>query len=156
MRLYALAHVEFIEKKDDFKEYIERKSASRKKLSASLKIIADEKRKKLINYVNSLDINIYDFKSEQSLIEAAVNHYNCLWLDRGRDDKYATISDDRKFLHRIAVNMLRHDSEQYEPVIYELFGQVGKNEAYHVLRDAVLSKIAKKYPYLEEECNNQR
>lgn len=113
--------------------------------------MAEQKREKLFEYIRSIDIVIPKL-DKKVLYKKAINHYNYLWLSRGRDDKYASIDSDEKFLGRITVNMLRHEFSCYEEELYEIAGSVGVAEGYYLLRDKVQTEIAKVYPYLKDYC----
>ena len=43
----------------------------------------------------------------------------------------------------------------YERNLDKIFGKIGKNELYRVIKINTLNEIALKYPYLEEEVKNQ-
>jgi hypothetical protein len=65
------------------------------------------KKNELLEYINKLKI-VVPKMSYSKLYAEAVEHYNFLWSLRGHDYKFATISADKSFLNRIALNMLRH------------------------------------------------
>ena len=51
-------------------------------------------------------------------------------------------------LKRITINYLRHNMTNYHHKLTKLFGQVGKNIAYQILKDKVNNVILEKYDYL--------
>ncbi len=91
----------------------------------------------------------------RTLRSAAVQHYNDLWMFRGRDDKWATVDDDPVFLRRIEVNYLRHVCTNYEDRLVELYGTIGAADARPLLKRRILSAIAATYPDLADECHRQ-
>jgi hypothetical protein len=53
------------------------------------------------------------------------------------------------------VNYIRHNLTNYEDLLEELEGKVGKINAYIKLKNKILKKIAEVYPDLKDECYNQ-
>ena len=149
-KLYLLKRVKQQEKNKRFQEWLKNSKSKRAKLSESLKKKNEEKRKELIDYINSIPIKIKKMPLDK-LREKAVEHYNMLWLYRGRDDKFATINDDEKFLNRICVNMLRHEFSDYEYELDRMFGQVGKDEGYALLKQRINDRIYELYPELKNQ-----
>jgi len=148
MQLYLANRVKRQEKNKRFKEWIKKSEAKREKLSKKLKEVNEKKRQKLIDYINSLEIEIPKMPLKK-LREKAVEHYNWLWrVERNQWDKLATINDDEKFLNRICVNYLRHEHKHYESEIAKMFGKVGKDEGYYLLKKKINEKIFKIYPEL--------
>jgi len=148
MQLYLASRVKRQEKNKRFKEWLEKSRIKREKLSKKLKEVNERKRQELIDYINSLEIKIPTMPLKK-LREKAVEHYNWLWqVERGQWDKFATINDDEKFLNRICVNYLRHEHEYYESEIARMFGKVGKDEGYSLLKKRINEEIFKIYPKL--------
>ena len=146
-KLYLISRVRQQEKNKRFQKWIEGSKSKREKLSKSLKEVNANKRRELMMYINSLEIKI-EKMSLKKLTKLAIEHYNDLWHSRGRFDKHATLLDDREFLNRICVNMLRHSHEHYEYEIGRMFGQVGKTDGYIILREKIENEIFKVYPKL--------
>jgi hypothetical protein len=155
VKLFLLSRVERKEKGKKWMEWSEKTKDGRAKLSDSLKKNADEKRVRLLEYVTKIKIKIPIWE-ESILYQKACAHYNDLWESRGNLEKEASINSSKDFLKRIAVNMLRHEYSQYEDEINEMFGKIGKQEAYIELKNLVLDKIAESYTFLSNECNNQK
>lgn len=53
------------------------------------------------------------------------------------------------------VNFVRHELTDYDYELYEMSGRTGIGEVHRLYHDAVLSEIAKAYPFLEGECKRQ-
>ena len=151
-KLFLIARVKRQEKNKRFIEWIDKSKSKRQKLSKTLKEVNANKRRELIMYINSLNITIPKM-SYSKLTKLAIEHYNDLWHSRGRYEKVATALDDRAFLNRICINMLRHEQEIYEEELYNLFGKIGKEEGYLILKEKVNSEICKIYPLLFEEIS---
>ena len=147
-KLYLVNRVKQQEKNKRFQEWIEKSKNKREKLSKSLKEVNADKRRELIMYINSLEIEI-EKMSLKELTKLAVEYYNDLWHSRGRFNKHATTLDDRGFLNRICINMLRHLHEHYEYEINRMFGQVGKTDGYTILRERIENEIFAVYPQLK-------
>jgi hypothetical protein len=150
MQLYSASRVKRQEKNKRFKEWLGKSKTKRKKLSKKLKEVNERKRQELIDYINTLEIKIPKMPLKK-LREEAVEHYNWLWqVERGRYDKFATVNDDEKFLNRICVNYLRHEHRHYESEIAKMFGKVGKDEGYLLLKKKINEEIFKVYPELKD------
>jgi len=146
-KLYLSSKVKQQEKNKRFLTWIEASKGKREKLSNSLKETNSKKRKALVMYITSLDVKIKKYSIDK-LTKRAVRHYNDLWFSRGDYDKHATVHDDREFLNRICLNMLRHEQEHYEYEICQMFGKVGKDDGYAALREKIETEILKVYPFL--------
>lgn len=155
MKLFSLGRVEEIEKGEEWLEWNNKTKNKRRIIGAKTKERADKKRGEILSYIKNLPIEITYFKKEE-LYRLACEHYNDLWASRGNFDKHADSSFSKSFLDRIAVNMLRHEFSQYEDELEEIFGKIGKDLAYIELKNLVLNKIKEKYPFLTEECDQQR
>lgn len=153
VKLYLISRVKRCEKKKSFIDYIEKNKSKRAILSEKMKTRAEEERQKLFSYISGLDIKIPKME-KGTLIKNAVSHYNELWAERGKD-KYACVNSDADFLNRISVNYLRHDCSRYEEELGEIFGKIGVDDGYILLKNKVLEKIKEIYPFLSEACNNQ-
>lgn len=159
MRLFLEKRVEEVEKSQEFQDWLSKSKSTREKQSQIQLKIAENKRQELRDYITNLDIEIELIPSDK-LFQKAQRHYNNLWSDRGDDDKFcheSTVSDsNKKFLHRITVNMLRHEFTNYENELCDIFGKIGVAEGYLMLKTKVLNKIAEVYPFLKNECERQK
>lgn len=159
MRFYLKSRVEEAEKNPAFVE-MQQKSQQRSKIA---KQVAERKKEELLEWVHSLNIEVADFPNEDKLFRAAVKHYNQhkeqflffnpYYFDFVPIKKWQDCEKD--FLYRITVNFLRHECSCYEERLEEIYGKVGVNLAYFEIKSKVLESIAKKYPFLEEECKRQ-
>lgn len=153
MRLYLLERIEETEKQEDFQNWLNKSKPGREKISRKSLETAEKRRKELFDYINSLEIEIEKLE-DKSLYKLATRHYENLWGSRGKD-KFVENGADKNFLNRISVNMLRHECSNYEEELGEIFGQIGVDEAYILLKNKVLNKIAEVYPFLAAECEKQ-
>jgi hypothetical protein len=154
MRLYSIERVDLAEAEPAFLEYVERKAAQRDRQSKTSKATNEAKRHELFTAISAIELSIPAI-SDSDLWKKAVEHYNALWASRGKFEKGATLDWPPDQLNRIAVNMLRHWCDEYEPVLVQLFGLVGKHEAYHLLKCRCLQEIGVRYPSLHPECQRQ-
>lgn len=150
MKLYLLKKVKLKEKNKGFIDYIEKNKIKRENLKNGRLKAKETKTKKLLDYVNGIVIDIPTMQ-KQNLYNKAIRHYNNLWNNRGQYDKIIyqnaeSLDDD--FLNRITINMLRHECTNYEEELYNIFGRVGINERYNLLKDKVNNKILEVYPFL--------
>ena len=113
------------------------------------------KRQRTLDLVRSVTITIQR-SARDTLTRKAIGHFNS--RVRSRDDTFVPASADagREFLDRITVNYLRHQQTRYDETIETLYRQVGREQAYQLLRSRVLAVIAAEYPYLASECRRQR
>ena len=58
--------------------------------------------------------------------------------------------DDRE-----KVNYLRHECTEYDYTLGNLYGKTGKNIAYPIIKNRILTEIGKCYPYLKNEALRQ-
>lgn len=98
---------------------------------------------------------------EAALFAKAVDHYNDIQEERAwfYDDldwtpaHVGTASEE--FLHRIAVNYLRHAGTNYDNELEKYFSMVGGKEMVARVRAYVYVLIAQEYPLLQPECSRQ-
>lgn len=87
--------------------------------------------------------------------------YDCvrekLWLN---DEDPCLLS--RNNLEAMMVNFIRHENTTYDEAldrmdrIYRKAPSGEKDLTYHMIRNAVLTKIAQKYPKLSAQCDKQK
>lgn len=98
---------------------------------------------------------------EDALFAKAVDHYNDIQEERSwfYDDLDWTPADvgtaSEEFLHRIAVNYLRHAGTNYDNELEKYFSMVGGREMVARMRAYVYVLIAQEYPLLQPECSRQ-
>lgn len=155
MALYDLTRVIACEQQPEVAAALQRVAERRPRRQRTAQDVAQRKRQAVLDWVRSLSIRLPSLSHNQ-LIRQACEHYNELWEERGRSDKYATPSDDPAFLARIAVNYLRHACSPYEDHLNDLFGQIGATEGRPLLKQRVLTAIARQYPDLAAECRRQQ
>lgn len=151
MQLYKASRVEKIEKSDEFKSLQEKAKKRRETSRRTVKVKYDE----TINHVRNIKIIIPEY-SERELLNRACNHYNAyhetqfmMRLDCDYEYQKATLDSNKTFLYRIATNYLRHQCTKYEDELDRLFDKIGKENAYHILKQRINDAIYKKYPYLK-------
>lgn len=150
-QLYLIERVEDVEKSANYIEWYQKTLDTRKKISSHAKKNADLKREELLKYVDSLNIRIKRYSTKESLYSDAIRHYNALWESRDELDKVVVNASEcsEEFLNRIATNMLRHTSKQYEPQLEKFVNKVGRDQAYDLLRSNIDQKIMELYPFLQ-------
>lgn len=153
MKLYCRSEALDVEGSSSFAKWQKKNANRREKLKSSSLKNAEKRRKQLFKYIEQLEISVPEY-SQPQLLEAAIDAYNELWFSRN-SDKFASVTSPKSFLQRITVNFLRHECEQYELEIGKMFGQIGKDQGYRLLKFKVLKAIENKYPYLQGACRNQ-
>lgn len=150
MKLYLKTRVKQIEASETFKKA---KAKAEKRTTAATKAVKT-KTLKTLQFAEELDKTVA-ILSRQDLMESACQHYNNRALERNKD-WWATPDSDEQFLNRICVNYLRHVQSEYEDSLWQLKGQTGKGKAYSIVKNNTLKNIAINYPWLAEECENQK
>lgn len=152
IKLYLLEKIHQIETLDQFVEF---KTKNLIRSNIRLKV-AEAKRNELLTYINNLKIIVPNFEKDV-LIKISCKHYNKhkqeIMFEQGEYFEYipATNDSDMEFLSRICTNFLRHNMSNYEHELSKLFGKVGKNEAYHLLKFKINSAIFAKYDWIKFE-----
>lgn len=149
MRLYLIEKIEAIEATPEFKIMMESANGRKKKANQAV----DTKRNKILAYVSNLKIDVPEMP-EDELRKKAVKSYNDFKEQRAmeRDDfefEPATVDADDAFLNRISLNYLRHRCTRYEKELNQIFGKVGVDDAYVILKEKINNSILEKYPYLK-------
>ena len=151
VKLFLKARVMKAEKSSDFGA----RMAQRIVRGEAGKRAAARREEVLLKEVSEMPISIEfdgDMKSlEWKAIAAYRAHREAIAWDRG--DYYdGSVPDDPQ---RLMVNYLRHECTDYDLEVFNLFGQVGREKAYRLLKDRMLKEIATQFPALEEECARQ-
>jgi hypothetical protein len=144
-KLYELSKVELAEETNEFKFFVDKNKS--RKLGASK--ATETKREKILKYISEIIITVPDIEKSQ-LLKDSVNHYNNWKSNKNYDsyDRLATIDSDEHFLKRITTNYLRHNLTSYEKELDRIFGKVGTNEAYTILKERINAAIVEKYKWL--------
>jgi Restriction endonuclease len=107
-----------------------------------------QRRSLLMEWVDSLKVEVPKY-SEEQLFRFAIENYNNLWSDRGKFEKliYQDFTKlDPEFLHRITVNALLYTLSDYEYHLAQVEGLTGASEARSKLKKRILTSIHKTYP----------
>lgn len=154
MKLYLIKRVETVENSPEYKDLI---LSSQKRRDAARRA-ALTKREVLLELVRNLIVSVEKIEYNE-LLRRAIQAYNefheSIAFERGRDFLPATMSSDRGFLERIAVNHLRHEMSPYEDKLSEIYGKIGVSGAYPLLLEKIYRKISETYPNLKDECERQ-
>lgn len=134
MLLYSKEKIENIESSEKFKELLDR---SLNRRNGAKKAI-ETKTKKLLDYADSVDIQIR-YLSDVTLTKMAIKSYNDWNFRKGKEK--VTIYSDEVFLERIKNNYIRHELTNYDEILSEIKGKVGKNNAYYIIRNKVEERI---------------
>ena len=160
MKLYDKAVVLAIMETEPYKE--EWDKALKRKESANKAV--KTKKDSLLTLINEISKSInVELVDDKELVEQAINSYKnhqmeiAMWHeDYERMFEIEQQTDyPIEFIRRIVVNHIRHNLTTYDDELELLYNKVGKAEAYKILKNAVLNKIADKYPKYAQECKNQ-
>src|SRR3990167_371939 len=155
MKLYLKTRVEEIEQTKAFQEFQigneARKNGSKKSI--------ETKKNKLLKEICDWKIHL-KYKDIRDIRKNAIYSYNKFKGEMveefgNYDFTPATTDSDSVFLNRVIVNYLRHNLSNYDSKLDDIFGKVGKSEAYRIINTKIYAKIAEVYPVLKDECDNQ-
>ena len=133
MKLYKIKRVERIEKSEKFINEME--SISKRKLAARRAV--ETKTAKTIEWANSIKINVPSIDKDK-LLRKAIYHYN-----QYHDTYIGSIDED--FANRISTNYIRHECTNYDRVLDSLYGMVGRDKAYDIIKGKVNQEIKEKH-----------
>ncbi|MDI4663671.1 hypothetical protein K9U40_04900 [Xanthobacter autotrophicus] len=142
MRLYRLDRIEEAEATELVREALSKARASRSKRSSSALERHNRNRQSLLQAVASIPIEIPSTNLSE-LIDTAIQHYN-----RRNIEKVADQDSESSFLKRITCNYIRHELIDYDMICHALRGQVGRQDAYFLLKDRIMENIYSTYPEL--------
>lgn len=156
MKLYLLERVEQIEVSEEWLVAFA-VAESRKK---SAKKGTETKLRALVEHLDTIKFEVPRYEWEE-LASRACDHYNERQAGRRleradiEDWRLASPDSDEGFLHRIAVNYLRHEATSYERQLRKVFGRVGVRTAYREISRKAYDAIGEAYPFLKDECVRQ-
>jgi hypothetical protein len=138
MKLYKIKRVERIEKSEKFIKAME--SISKRKAAARKAV--ETKTAKTIEWANSVNFNVPTF-SKDKLERNAIYHY------QQYHDTIICGSIDEDFINRISTNYIRHECTKYDRIIDSLYGSVGKQKAYDIIKEKINQEIRKKHNWIQ-------
>ena len=156
MKLYDMKRVLAAESAESFKE----RKLKAEKRSKTMKNVADLKKQELMEQIELMTFKIKVI-SEENLLQNAVRSYNdfheMIAMERNNFSfDYATPKSDKAFLERIEVNYIRHNLTKYDTALETMAGRIGVHEAVVKIKFMIMDAISEKYPYLADECQNQK
>jgi hypothetical protein len=132
MHLFLVDRVVAAEQTDAYRQFTEK---NKNRVTGAKKAVKTKK-ERLLEELMGWQINVKK-KKYHKVVRNAINSYNSfhhmLNVERGHEYIKASKNSDPEFLHRITVNYLRHNLSSYEERLDDLFGKVGKTEAYIIL-----------------------
>lgn len=147
IKLYNIDRIEKVEATVEFKE-----------LNEKTKFKKDAARRAVETKISALLKSINEYKPEipiltkDELFQKAIEHYNQLWIDRGKYNKLNnTENPDEEFLIRISNNYLRHCLTDYEFKLRAIKSKVGTKAAYYLIKKKIQEEIVSIYPFLIPE-----
>ena len=159
MRLYLLERVLEIEESEQWLVAFAVAQSRR----ASAKKGTETKLRALMEHLETIQFEVPIYPWEELVIKAC-QHYNERKITRGierveradmADWRLASPDSEEGFLHRIAVNYLRHMATSYDRKLREVFGRVGVGQAYREISRKAYDAIGEAYPFLKYECIRQ-
>jgi hypothetical protein len=138
MKLYKIKRVERIEKSEKFIKAME--SISKRKAAARKAV--ETKTAKTIEWANSVNFNVPTF-SKDKLERNAIYHY------QQYHDTIICGPIDEDFINRISTNYIRHECTKYDRILDSLYGSVGKQKAYDIIKEKINQEIRKKHNWIQ-------
>lgn len=81
-------------------------------------------------------------------------------FDQALNYEYAGVDQPIEFrernIQRMLVNSIRHNNSNYESGLKQVHRLNTIEETYFRYKNIVLNKIAEKYPFLQDECDQQK
>lgn len=149
--LYYLNEVLSIENLPSFQEEFNNKIKTREKIKDATLARMAEKRECGIEEAKNIIIKIERIGFPEIYVRA-INAYNIFHEEKIYRGKKEYIGDwkslDKNFLDRITTNYIRHNLTYYDGYCYDLFGKIGRDEIYIVIKDRFMQKISEVYPEL--------
>lgn len=154
-KLYELEKVEAVENSEGFKSFAVK---NHKRILGAIQAVST-KYENIMDYVNNIVIEVL-LVDKSVLVKKSIEHYNSIQSDwhynRGGyrkqcDPKTASINSDDSFLRRITINYLRHQLTNYENELSRIYGKVGNDDAYTILKERINQAILDKYEWLKIE-----
>lgn len=154
MKLWRKDDVERAMETEEFKEHLKKHE---KRSQAAWKA-AKTRRMKTMKHVEELiaQIRVQDDWTEEEIRDAARRSHNEREVARGNYGDLSFMCTDKPTVDRWMVNFVRHELTDYDYELYDMKGMTGASEAHDLYHDAVLSAIAKAYPFLKKEYNRQK
>ena len=137
MKLYKIKRVERIEKSERFIKEME--NIFRRKIAARKAV--ETKTAKTMEWANSIKINVPSIDKDK-LLRKAIYHYN-----QYHDTYIGSIDED--FANRISTNYIRHECTNYDRVLDSLYGMVGRDKAYDIIKGKVNQEIKEKHNWIQ-------
>ena len=150
MKLYTAERVHAAEQDARYIAY----QARRQKQSTASKATADRKAAELESWASSVPIVVQRL-SLNTVHKRSLESREAWEASRGRFGFDGASVDDTT-RERWAVNFVRHELTTYDDSLLQAYGKVGVDSAAAIIRDRVLSEIARVYPELAAECERQR
>lgn len=144
MQLWDLKIVKQKERKKKFKENKEKKE----RRSKAMKEVAERRKKETMKLAESFNIEVermdIDTLRNETLADKEAWYFVTNQFERAESVYFA----DEETVRRWELNYIRHNLTKYDEELEELFGQVGKNDAYWEYKDRIMKKIYEVYPEL--------
>ena len=154
MKIFQLDRVLVAERSEQWLDWYAGSLDSRTKCSETRQKREAQKREELIKIVTAAEISFPKINKDK-LFEKAIKHYNFLCEEREKSPIPDWEYPEKLFLHRITVNYLRHQYNDYDSRISSMTRGVNDRYAYILLKERILRAIGEKYPFLKNETTRQ-
>ena len=149
MALYAVERVKTAEATEAFRSRLEQAEAAHAARSQAARRVMETRRKAALEWADTVTIEVDWPASSSAAIKAGVENWQAWQFERGNYDADGQ-SADTATKRRWARNYLRHCATTYEEQLAALFGVVGKDDAYQLIKLRVEEMIEQRFPDLAQ------
>ena len=151
VKLYSIEKVNAVIQTEEYK--LARAKVEKRKLAA--KKAADSKRENSLKECENALERIKIERIPLDRLRSLVLNDKQAWYDFNGIERYAHDADEDT-VRRWMVNYIRHNMTNYDYCLSVWKGSVGIKETYLSFHSRILDKIARIYPELREECEEQK
>lgn len=133
-----------------FKSAFEQTANRRNAATKAVQTKTDALKAEIAQYADGITIVVLD---DAELTNRAMQAQEEWYFEKCSE--LTTYGADAETKARWIVNYIRHNLTRYDAALTMLCNRIGKSEAYTILRNTVLDKIAAVYPKYADECRKQ-
>lgn len=141
MRLYDRARVEAAERTEAVRQDLKKVRKNREARTAAAEKAAETRREQLLDKVEATPITVRRLPAEK--VRHLAFEHNRL---NPRPSAPRDNESEEAFEARVIANFLRHQCTNYDEELYELVGQVGRDDAYRRFRARIEEALEEAYP----------
>lgn len=163
LKLWPVAQIEAAEATEEYQVALAKVNVQRGYAKKSI----ETKRQKLLDQVQEILDQVEVPVVDQKELESTVLREKQAWYELQNDPLYYCMpawTAERETIDRWTVNYIRHELVKcrgkkryvYDKTLGKIKGSVGIDDAYALLHNAILDRIAEVYPMYANECERQK